>query len=104
MNLWQRIKAALTNKWMSDVTYLAAMAHVGWACLIVLTAYILHPSAAITTALGVMIFAALKEYVYDANFEIPKQTARDNTQDFLGYLGGVLLAALVLYVKRRFLP
>lgn len=81
------LKKYLTNSWMNETNYLAAMAHVGWAALIVLSAAIFTNSN-ITRLWEVsavlIVFAGLKEYVYDANFEIPKQTWKDNTQDFSG--------------------
>lgn len=36
--------------------------------------------------------AAFKEYYLDARNEVPKQTFADNTEDFAGYMLGILLA------------
>jgi hypothetical protein len=85
----------LRNSWMNDATYLAAMAHIAWACLIVLAADVLSRDARAWergVTLTLVLFAALKEYVYDAHFEEPPQTWRDNTQDFVGYCCGIALA------------
>ncbi len=94
-NLWNKLKALLTNTWMNSVTYLAAMAHIGWAALILVSVAFVSNTSLATCAyasVGLVVFAAIKEYGYDANFELPKQTWKDNTQDFAGYVGGVALA------------
>lgn len=39
--------------------------------------------------------AAIKEYVYDAEFETPHQTFLMNTTDFLGYCLGIAIGLLV---------
>jgi hypothetical protein len=44
---------------------------------------------------GFVVAAALKEYVYDANFETPHQTFVMNTADFLGYCVGIGLGIAV---------
>jgi hypothetical protein len=98
-NLKAWLSKYLTNEWMNEVSFLAPMAHIGWAALIVLATAILSGSnvkACGYASAGLTLFAALKEYVYDANFEIPKQTFRDNTEDFAGYLGGIALAWLIV--------
>lgn len=99
--MWSKLKALLTNTWMNNVDYLAAMAHVGWACLIILgTALIasLNVHWMVGMSIGMVLFAGLKEYVYDANFELPKQTFADNTEDFVAYVVGVGLAWAIIGV------
>ena len=44
-----------------------------------------------------LVLAAVKEYWYDENFEIPKQTELENTADFLGYILGIALGAIVTH-------
>jgi hypothetical protein len=89
-----------TNTWMNDGYFLAFMAHSGWACLYLLSVDIygsaISPAhtiiiRAVATAL-MIAFAAVKEFVYDARFEIPKQTSFDNWTDFGGYCAGLALA------------
>jgi len=42
-----------------------------------------------------ILYAAIKEFWFDATYEIPKQTLNDNVQDFVGYaVGGVLAIGL----------
>jgi hypothetical protein len=90
-------KARLTNSWMLDVQYLAAMAHSGWAALIVLSAArFLDLKLTAGVSGGLVAFAAVKEFVYDANFEVPRQTSKDDWEDFLGYLAGIALAWAVI--------
>lgn len=98
-NLKTWLAKYLTNEWMNEVSFLAPVAHVGWAALIVLATALLSGSSVkicgfVSAALT--LFAAVKEYVYDANFEIPKQTFRNNTEDFAGYLGGIALAWAII--------
>jgi hypothetical protein len=89
------------NKWMNNVTYLAAMAHIGWAALILLTAAFFLSTAfqllGITTLF--VMYAGVKEYWYDAHYELPVQTFKENTQDFMGYLGGLALGWIVLLIR-----
>lgn len=74
---------------MNNTNYLAAMAHIGWAAF--LTALVNgHANPALypflTTA---VVLAGLKEFWFDARYELPKQTAWDNWSDFLEYLVGL---------------
>jgi hypothetical protein len=43
-----------------------------------------------------LIVASLKEFWFDANYEVPKQTPLDNWSDFAGYTFGLLLASWYL--------
>ncbi len=96
--MWQRIRGWLTNSWMNEVNFLAAMAHVGWACLLTLACSIWFGSRGqLGASASLIVYAAIKEWGYDAHFELPPQTWRDNLQDFCGYLGGIALAALILW-------
>ena len=89
----------LVNRWMNEVAYLAAMAHVGWAALIVtasnefaLARHVAYRWSLMGMTTGALVvFAAVKEFWYDARYELPPQTFRDNAEDFAGYCGGVLL-------------
>ena len=99
MQLGQWFKIKLTNSWMNSVIYLAAMAHVGWAALLLLSVHILSARSTRADAWAsgaLLVFAVMKEFVYDANFEIPKQSFKDNAEDFLGYLGGVVLGWAII--------
>lgn len=101
--MWAKIKEWLTihSDFMNSVNFLAAMAHVGWACLIMLSVAVLSNSnmRACEYVSGCLIaFAAIKEFWFDATFERPKQLFKDNAQDFAGYLGGVALAWAVIAV------
>lgn len=104
MSFWNRLRALLTNSWMNSVTYLAAMAHIGWAALIVLATAVLsnvHIATCAYVSGGMIVFGLVKEYVYDANFEIPRQTWKNNTGDFAGYVGGVALAWAIILIHHR---
>ena len=39
-----------------------------------------------------IVWAAWKEYYFDARYEVPHQTFWDNTEDFIGYFSGAALA------------
>lgn len=101
--MWSKISTWLTthSDFMNEVNYLAAMGHIGWACLIVLSTALMtscNMRWCLGISAGMTIFAGCKEYLYDANFERPKQTFKDNTQDFVGYLGGIGLAWAVILI------
>lgn len=93
----------LTNVWMNDSTVLAQFGHVLGAYAIVITAdYFTHKRWVAWTFGGLMmLYAFFKEFWFDANFEIPHQTFKDNMLDFSMYLLGVLLALLVVKYKKR---
>jgi hypothetical protein len=99
------LKTHLTNSWMNNNYFLAAMAHSGWSGLIIACGGILTmaglPNLMVVGALsaGMVLFAAVKEFWYDANYELPKQTAFDNITDFLGYCAGVAIIWLVILIK-----
>lgn len=84
---------------MNNPDFLAQAAHSGWACAIVLIANLLGGTWACLIVAALMVgYAAVKEFWFDANFEIPKQTAADNWEDFAGYMGGLVFGLLVVFV------
>jgi hypothetical protein len=82
-----------TNTWMNSVDFLASMAHALAGCLIVLGAAVFLGFAPAWWVAWLVLAAvtAVKEYWYDANYEIPKQTFRDNTLDFAFYQVGAAI-------------
>jgi hypothetical protein len=86
---------------MSNVQFLAFMAHAGWAGLATLAVAVLHGTmTALLISTGAwVVAAALKEYGYDARFEVPHQTFAMNTQDFVGYCAGLAVAWGVVAMK-----
>jgi hypothetical protein len=79
--------------WIAKVginpTFIAFNAHCWFAAFVVSQAlargvhwYFVVPAA--------VVVSGVKEYAFDAKNEVPKQTFWDNTQDFLGYMSGVL--------------
>lgn len=102
-SLWSRLGAwlssKLTNSWMTDPSYIGASAHAYGACSLVLAGYVFGGWKGVAWVLCVGIpVAALKEFWYDATYELPRQTSRDNRTDFLTYLGGAVLALVALLV------
>jgi hypothetical protein len=106
VSIWARIGKWLTehSDFMNEVDFLAAMAHVGWAYGIILTAMFLSGSFRLTeeTSIGLILFAAGKEFIYDARWERPPQTFKDNAQDFCGYLGGIAFAWIAIGIQWHF--
>jgi hypothetical protein len=46
-------------------------------------------------ACGIIVFGALKEFLYDAKYETdPPQTFTDNLEDFAGYVTGCVIGLL----------
>jgi hypothetical protein len=85
---------------MNSPVFLAAMAHIGWAALLVLaTSVFASPGVCADVTLALVVYAALKEFWWDPSYELPKQTTKDNVGDFLGYVAGLLLAWLVIAAK-----
>ena len=87
----------LHNKWMNDPDVLAQIGHILGGYAVVFTA------AAFTQewpywAGALMAYAALKEFWYDANYEIPKQTWQDNLLDFCMYGVGAGLGVFVAWM------
>lgn len=100
----QSPNSILDNTWMNNINYLAAMAHIGWAALIIIVVGMFTKLSYkwMGIATGAFIFlAAIKEFWYDAQFEIPMQTLADNTHDFIGYMAGLVLAWCVVLLKVR---
>lgn len=93
----------LTNVWMSDATVLAQINHVLASYAIVLSVNHFTRKRWIATvfALLMALYAGLKEFWYDATYEIPHQTTKDNMLDFSMYVVGILLALLVTRHKRK---
>lgn len=93
----------LTNKWMNDPNFLAQSAHFFGSYAAMLTAEALWGhTGSIITGIVFMLAAALKEFWYDANYELPKQTAFDNILDFSFYGVGTIAGLLVdLLVKHH---
>lgn len=89
------------NKWMNNVTYLAAMAHTGWACWPMLALHVLDGRRAheLIASVVLVLYAAAKEFFYDARYELPRQTTADNVGDFAGYCGGLALAWGVILLR-----
>lgn len=87
---------------MNNPQYLAQVGHTLGGCLaIVVTALFGGMHAAFIAMPIVAIAAALKEFWYDAKYELPKQYFKDNLMDFvfyeLGSLVGLGIAALKFY-------
>ena len=96
----------LTNKWMNDPRYLAQAGHFLGAYAVIFTTFHFAglQKALLATISGALI-AALKEFWYDAKYELPKQTNFDNILDFTMYVvgGGValLVSWLPVYLQHR---
>lgn len=83
------------NAWMNNPNVLAQFGHAGVSYAILLTIDRFHPSWFWYAAAGMMLWATLKEFWYDANYETPKQSFRNNLTDFSFYGLGTGLAVLV---------
>jgi hypothetical protein len=80
-------------------TFVAQVAHFG-AAYTILSVFILRfPKYQAYAAFGMVVYAVLKEFWYDANYEIPKQPFLNNLLDFSMYVGGVITAFVVVYAR-----
>ncbi len=68
--------------------FIAANAHAWFAYAIVSTFY------SMPTVCLALLAAWLKEFWFDAKYEVPQQTFKDNLTDYLGYCAGIGLAVL----------
>jgi hypothetical protein len=99
------LKTHISNSWMANNYYVAFMAHSGWCGLILaIGAIIAYPTLPNLMVIGILsagmiLFAAVKEFWYDANYELPKQQPFDNITDFLGYVAGVGIIWLTILIK-----
>lgn len=86
----------LTNEWMNNPTFLAQAAHFFGAYAVCISAFaIWNLSAAKKTAIIFASCALLKEFIYDANFEMPTQKFLDNLLDFSFYCIGLIVALAI---------
>ncbi len=88
----------LTNVWMTDATVIAQINHVLASYAIILTVNRFTRKQWIVNLTSVLmaLYALLKEFWFDATYEIPHQTFKDNMLDFSMYSVGILLALLVV--------
>ena len=96
------LKELLTNSWMTSTNYLAQIGHVLAGYSIVLTtAYFSNDDILWLSGITVILTAlvAIKEFIYDANFELPKQTNKDNWMDFGMYSVGMGLGWIGFLIK-----
>jgi hypothetical protein len=80
------------NTWMNNPQYLAQVGHfLGGASLMMLTTMFSWNLLCLWATFGVgLLVAGVKEFWYDANYELPKQSWKDNLMDFSFYaLGGL---------------
>jgi len=87
----------LSNSWMTNPVYLAQASHVLGGYSFVLTVAFLSNRfwlACVMFVLGVGL-AGVKEFWYDAKYELPAQTSFDNWLDFSTYIVGGLIGLLV---------
>lgn len=83
MNALRRL-SALVASLGTDIQFVAFWAHFGVAYIVV--SYL--PSW--WTAGAIALVAGVKEFVFDARQEKPKQTFLDNLEDWIGYVLGAL--------------
>ena len=74
--------------------FIAANAHCWFACVLVTIA--LHHMETLIVVPVALGLAALKEFWFDATYEVPTQTFFDNATDFAGYALGIGIALLRL--------
>lgn len=70
----------------TNAEWIAANAHCWFAAFLVLLC-----RGNYFVAIGCLIAAAIKEFWFDARYEVPKQTALDNWSDFLEYAIGIVI-------------
>ena len=77
----------------TDPQFVAFNAHWGFAFFAVVVAQ-KYGFNAVGVATGIVLTAAVKEFWFDARYEVPKQTFADNLEDFFGYFIGATMGVL----------
>lgn len=96
--LVERLRPYLQNEWMNNANVLAQLAHVAWMYGIVVTfGFLVGQHAAFEAGGALALYAVVKEWIYDAHFEVPKQTWKDNLLDMSMLWLGIALAAGVVW-------
>jgi VanZ family protein len=81
----------LVAKAGTNLTFVAAMAHFWFAFSM---GMLFHSNFLIICLL--LVTFAVKEFWFDATYEVPKQKFIDNLTDFIGYFVGVMFGALIV--------
>ena len=86
------------NKWMNDPQFLAQIGHfLGGGSIVILVVIFFGYAALPWAMLGILVAAAVKEFFYDARWELPKQTFVMNLTDFAFYqLGSIAGAGIMM--------
>ena len=80
-----------------SIQFVAFAAHFFAAGYLMMLVAFLCPSWLLWIALGITGLAAVKEYVFDAKYELnPPQTFLDNTEDFSGWVAGAWITYLIV--------
>lgn len=99
INIIDNIRKFMQNSWMNNPQFLAQIGHFFGAYSIIITMAFLFSHMVCLVIAGLFIlYAALKEFVYDANYELPKQTAADNWMDFAFYMLGVGVSLAMIFL------
>lgn len=87
------------NTWMNNPEVLAQIGHVcvPYAVLVTMAFYGCVESVVIVGALFIL-WGLVKEFWYDANYELPVQTFKDNLLDFSMYAVGVFAGLGVAFL------
>lgn len=83
------------NSWMANPTFDTQMAHILAGYAAVMTAKLFWPKQLVWLWALYVGAAATKEFWYDANYELPKQTFDDNLLDFSMYCVGIVVGMIV---------
>lgn len=99
--LWTYVKGLFRNDSLTlSFNEVAQASHVFIAAWAVATSQLIwHGNAKFWASLGVMLFAAVKEFWYDHTYESP-ETRGSDLEDFLFYALGVAAELLILAGRR----
>lgn len=86
-------------RWTNNPNFNAQAAHfgVGYGSAITIFTKSMpsHPFVGLGLMALFVAYAGLKEFWYDANYELPAQSFLDNLEDFLWYMYGMMAGLLV---------
>jgi hypothetical protein len=83
------------NSWMASQRFDTQCAHILAGYSVIMTTKLFWPSHVKLAVLLALLSATIKEFWYDAKYELPRQTWKDNLLDFSMYCVGVFIGIII---------
>lgn len=95
------IRFGIDFSWMTDSNFLAQMTHVLGGYGVILTAVLFSYNLYYLVGISLLfiVYAFLKEFWFDINYENPKQSITNGLIDFAFYCIGILIGWITVCLK-----